>query len=238
MGLAGGYSDGRDIGVVFNYPNPGGAHALPMCGGVGAQYTPAAGWAQAIAYKQQGAGRRAGGRDRGGARRRCELRDRRILVRANNCDDTTLPLLIYIEDNGYGISVPSEYQTPGSDIAANLASFEGLTIFNGDGTDPDEAERLIGEAIGHVRTQARARVDAADRAAARGPQLPGHADLQVRSEDRGRMGARSAAQAQGPSPPDLRSATSNGRPRARGGVAGRGRARRSRGARRVLARDA
>ena len=53
MGLAGGYSDGRDIGVVFNYPNPGGAHALPMCGGVGAQYAPAAGWAQAIAYQQK-----------------------------------------------------------------------------------------------------------------------------------------------------------------------------------------
>ena len=35
MGREGGYSDGRDIGVVFNYPNPGGAHALPMCGGVG-----------------------------------------------------------------------------------------------------------------------------------------------------------------------------------------------------------
>lgn len=33
MGREGGYSDGRDIGVVFNYPNPGGAHALPMCGG-------------------------------------------------------------------------------------------------------------------------------------------------------------------------------------------------------------
>ena len=28
MGREGGYSDGRDIGVVFNYPNPGGAHAL------------------------------------------------------------------------------------------------------------------------------------------------------------------------------------------------------------------
>src|ERR1700741_323401 len=52
MGRVGGYSDGRDIGVVFNHPNPGGAHALPMCGGVGAQYTPAAGWAQAIKYKQ------------------------------------------------------------------------------------------------------------------------------------------------------------------------------------------
>ena len=36
-----------------------------------------------------------------------------------------LPLLIYVEDNGYGISVPSEYQTPGKDIAANLASFPG-----------------------------------------------------------------------------------------------------------------
>src|SRR5215216_5140021 len=51
MGLAGGYSDGRDIGAVFNYPNPGGAHALPMSGGVGAQYTPAVGWAQSITYK-------------------------------------------------------------------------------------------------------------------------------------------------------------------------------------------
>src|SRR3546814_16367703 len=50
MGRAGGYSDGRDIGVVFNYPNPNGAPALPMCGGVGAQYTPTAGWAQAIDY--------------------------------------------------------------------------------------------------------------------------------------------------------------------------------------------
>src|SRR5512132_4711372 len=53
MGLAGGYSDGRDIGVVFNYPNPGGAHALPMSGGVGAQYTPAAGWAQAVDYQNK-----------------------------------------------------------------------------------------------------------------------------------------------------------------------------------------
>ena len=90
MGLAGGYSDGRDIGVVFNYPNPGGAHALPMCGGVGAQYTPAAGWAQAIDYKHQGPGRRAGGRDLAGARRRCELRHRRILVGANYCHDATI----------------------------------------------------------------------------------------------------------------------------------------------------
>ena len=153
MGLAGGYSDGRDIGVVFNYPNPGGAHALPMCGGVGAQYTPAAGWAQAIAYKQKAL-------NEGPA-------DAISLVLGGDASCATggfwsaltiattqsLPLLIYIEDNGYGISVPSEYQTPGKDIAANLASFSGLTIFNGDGTDPAEASRLIREAIAHVRTK-------------------------------------------------------------------------------------
>ncbi len=151
MGLAGGYSDGRDIGVVFNYPNPGGAHALPMCGGVGAQYTPAAGWAQAIKYKRQ---MLAEGPE-----------DAIALVLGGDASAATggfwsaltiattqkLPLLIYIEDNGYGISVPSDYQTPGRDIAANLASFGGITIFNGDGTDPVSASKLVTEAVGYVR---------------------------------------------------------------------------------------
>jgi 2-oxoisovalerate dehydrogenase E1 component len=153
MGLAGGYSDGRDIGVVFNYPNPGGAHALPMCGGVGAQYTPAAGWAQAIAYKGKVLGE--------------EQSDAIALVLGGDASCATggfwsaltiattqqLPLLMYVEDNGYGISVPSEYQTPGKDIAANLASFSGLTIFNGDGTDPVAAARLVGQAVAHVRSK-------------------------------------------------------------------------------------
>ncbi len=50
-----------------------------------------------------------------------------------------LPMLFYIEDNGYGISVPSSFQTPGGNIAANLASFGGLEIISGDGTEPAEA---------------------------------------------------------------------------------------------------
>jgi 2-oxoisovalerate dehydrogenase E1 component len=153
MGLAGGYSDGRDIGVVFNYPNPSGAHALPMCGGVGAQYTPAAGWAQAIEYKNEVLGE---GPD-----------DAIAVVLGGDASCATggfwsaltiattqqLPLLMYVEDNGYGISVTSDYQTPGRDIAANLASFKGLTILNGDGTDPEEAARLVTEAVEHVRTK-------------------------------------------------------------------------------------
>jgi 2-oxoisovalerate dehydrogenase E1 component len=169
MGLAGGYSDGRDIGVVFNYPNLRGAHALPMSGGVGAQYTPAAGWAQAIAYKQKVLGDGS--------------EDSIALVLGGDASCATggfwsaltiattqqLPLLIYVEDNGYGISVPSDYQTPGKDIAANLASFAGLTIFNGDGTDPVEASGLIRDAVTHVRTK---RAPALLRLAV--PRLEGH----------------------------------------------------------------
>jgi len=151
MGHAGGYSDGRDIGVVFNYPNPDGAHALPMCGGVGAQYTPAAGWAQAIRYKQH-------------VLKEGEL-DSIALVLGGDASVATggfwsaltiattqqLPLLFYIEDNGYGISVPSRFQTPGGDIAANLASFSGLSIFDGDGTGPATVAMLVDQAVSHVR---------------------------------------------------------------------------------------
>ncbi|HEY5289147.1 MAG TPA: transketolase C-terminal domain-containing protein, partial [Caulobacteraceae bacterium] len=41
--------------------------------------------------------------------------------------------------------------TPGADIAANLASFAGLTILSGDGTDPAEAAALIETAVAGVR---------------------------------------------------------------------------------------
>ena len=53
LARAGSFSDGRDIGVVFNMPGSGGPTVLPACGGVGAQYTPAAGWAQAIRYRRE-----------------------------------------------------------------------------------------------------------------------------------------------------------------------------------------
>ena len=152
MAREGGYSGGRDIGSVFNFPNPEGASALPMCGGVGAQYTPTVGWAQAIDYYRsvlgdasyEGAIAVALGGD--------------ASVAANGfwsaltiATTQKLPMLFYIEDNGFGISVPSSFQTPGGDIAANLASWHGLEIFDGDGTDPVEAERLIDAAVGFVR---------------------------------------------------------------------------------------
>src|SRR5215469_7579788 len=53
LSRSGAFSGGSDIGVVFNRPGHGAATVLPACGGVGAQYTPAAGWAQAIRYRHE-----------------------------------------------------------------------------------------------------------------------------------------------------------------------------------------
>src|SRR5690606_39432104 len=95
-----------------------GACVLPACGGVGAQYTPAVGWAQAARYRSQVLGER-------------EWRDAIAVAHGGEASVAAngfwsaltiaatqrLPVLFFIEDNGYGISVKSEFQTPGGDIA-------------------------------------------------------------------------------------------------------------------------
>jgi 2-oxoisovalerate dehydrogenase E1 component len=152
LGRAGGFSDGRDIGVVGNLPSEAGPVALPMAGDVGSQYTPTAGWAQSIVY------------------RRDTLRDRAwdgaiAAVLGGEASAATngfwsaltiattlkLPMLFYIDDNGLGISVKSELQTPGANIAKNLASFTNLFVRDGDGCNPGEAAALLAECVDHVR---------------------------------------------------------------------------------------
>ena len=154
MGRTGGYSDGRDIGVVFNFPNPHGASALPMCGGVGAQYTPTAGWAQAIEYYRDvikdPAYDEAIAVVLGGDG---SVASNGFWAALTIATTQNLPMLFYIEDNGFGISVPSTFQTPGGNIAANLASWNGLEIFSGDGSDPAEAARLVESATAYVRDE-------------------------------------------------------------------------------------
>ncbi|MGD9810656.1 MAG: transketolase C-terminal domain-containing protein [Sphingobium sp.] len=152
MGRAGGYSDGRDIGAVFNFPNPNAASALPMCGGVGAQYTPTAGWAQAIEYYSKVM------KDPAYDRAMAVVLGGDGSVASNGfwsaltiATTQQLPMLFYIEDNGFGISVPSTFQTPGGNIAMNLASWQGLKIIAGDGTYPAESASLIDEATTYVR---------------------------------------------------------------------------------------
>ncbi len=155
MAKSGGYSDGRDIGVVCNYPNVErkGAMLLPMCGGVGAQYSPIAGWAQSIVYcrdelKDQSY-RGALGLSMGGD---SSMSTSGFWASLNISTTNNFPHLFYIEDNGYGISVPQTVQTPGGDQVANLAAYKNLKIICGDGTDPVEAPRLIKEAVNYVRS--------------------------------------------------------------------------------------
>jgi 2-oxoisovalerate dehydrogenase E1 component len=152
LGRSGGFSDGRDIGVVCNFPNRDGPIVLPMSGDVGSQYTPAAGWAQAIVYHRE------------------TLRDPSYSgcisvalggegsVATNGfwsaltmATTLKLPMLFYIEDNGLGISVRGAMQTPGGDIAKNLASFANLLVRDGDGTNPAETASVLRAAVDHVR---------------------------------------------------------------------------------------
>jgi 2-oxoisovalerate dehydrogenase E1 component len=152
LARAGSFSGGRDIGVVFNKPGWGGATVIPACGGVGAQYTPAAGWAQAICYRRDvlkdpfydSAIAVVHGGDASTA-------TNGFWAALNMATTLRLPMLFYIEDNGFGISVRSDLQTPGANIAENLASFKQLTILSGDGTDPAAAAQLTSDAVSRVR---------------------------------------------------------------------------------------
>jgi 2-oxoisovalerate dehydrogenase E1 component len=152
MGRSGGFSNGRDIGVVCNLPNVPGPVVLPMAGDVGSQYTPCAGWAQAIGYQRDVLGDAAYEGAIG-----CVLGGEASVATNGFWSALTiattlkLPMVFYIEDNGYGISVPSHLQTPGGNIAANLASFQNLLLRDGDGTDPVTAAALLGEAVAHAR---------------------------------------------------------------------------------------
>ena len=154
LARSGSFSDGRDIGVVFNMPSRGGATVLPSCGGVGAQYTPAAGWAQAIRFRREVLGEAAYSRSiavvLGGD---ASVATNGFWSALTIATTQRLPMLFYIEDNGYGISVSSQQQTPGGNIAANLRSFSGLTILEGDGTDPRAAADLTHGAVELVRDE-------------------------------------------------------------------------------------
>jgi 2-oxoisovalerate dehydrogenase E1 component len=161
MARSGGYSDGRDIGAVCNLPPRTGllaggesrrATVVPMAGEVGSGYTPCAGWAQAIVYRRD----QLGETDYSGAIVTCLGGEGSVATNGfwsalTIATTLKLPMLIFIEDNGYTLSVPADKQTPGSDIAKNLTSFTNLRTFDGDGTEPAEAADLIKQAVDYVR---------------------------------------------------------------------------------------
>lgn len=152
MAKQGGINDGRDVGVVYNMPRRHGATILPMAGDVGSQYTPGIGWCQATRYRVEVLGQK-------------ELQDSIAVIFGGDGSVATngfwsaltiattlkLPVLFFIEDNGYAISVKGPFQTPGADIAQNLASFQNLKIWSGSGINPAEAAALVSQAVHYVR---------------------------------------------------------------------------------------
>src|ERR687896_119888 len=153
LGRSGGFSDGRDIGVVCNLPARDGAVVLPMSGDVGSQYTPVAGWAQAITYHRDVLGDDSYSGSIGVALGgEGSVATNGFWSSLTMATTLRLPMLFYIEDNGLGISVRGDMQTPGGNIATNLASFGNLFVRDGDGTSPAEAARLLGEVVAHVRS--------------------------------------------------------------------------------------
>ncbi|MDZ7718468.1 MAG: transketolase C-terminal domain-containing protein [Balneolaceae bacterium] len=151
MAKSGGYSDGRDIGVVCNMPNKDGPLVLPLAGDVGSQYTPGAGYGQAIQFLSQTEEEKynqaisviCGGDG--------SVATNGFWSALTMATTLNLPVLFFIEDNGYGISVESRFQTPGGNIANNLYSFKNLKIYKGDGTNPEEASEIIQESTEYVR---------------------------------------------------------------------------------------
>jgi 2-oxoisovalerate dehydrogenase E1 component len=145
-------SGGRDVGVVFSMERRQRALVLPMAGDVGSQFTPAVGWAQAIRYRLE-------------VLKEKKLKDSIAVVFGGDGAVATngfwsaltisttlkLPLLFVVEDNNYAISVKSPHQTPGANIAANLASWANLQIWDGDGTKPAETAELVATAVNTVR---------------------------------------------------------------------------------------
>jgi 2-oxoisovalerate dehydrogenase E1 component len=167
LGKSTGRSGGRDIGVVHNLPpheskgasgSKGGITVLPSSGDVGSQFTPALGWAQAAVYRSEVMRETAWEGTCGvalsgdGA-----VATNGFWAALTAATTLNLPLLFLVEDNGFGISVPSLLQTPNGNIAANLKNFANLHILDGSGTNPEETALLVHEAVETVRKRTKGR---------------------------------------------------------------------------------
>ncbi len=74
----------------------------------------------------------------------------------SNAVNLKLPVVFLVEDNGYAISVPSEVQYPGGNVAALLKGYEphGLLILDDvDGCDPIASHAAMQAAVDHARSR-------------------------------------------------------------------------------------
>lgn len=147
-----GVSGGRDIGVVFNHKQPGGVTVLPASGDVGAQFTPAIGWAQAVKYRTETMGQD----EYAGAVALAHAGDGATATNGfwsavNVAAPAHLPYVMLIEDNKYALTVPWRYQAIAPSIADNLSSFQGIAIQSVEGGDIEALYNALHKAINSAR---------------------------------------------------------------------------------------
>ncbi len=151
---------GRDIGVVHNLTprsvDGRSTTVMPASGDVGAQFTPAAGWAQAIRYHAE-------------ERKDAEWKDSIAVCLSGDAAVATngfwsavtmattlmLPIIFLVEDNQFGISVRGTLQTPGGNIAKNMGAMRNLIIIDGDGADPDSTATSVAKAVEYCRKKSK-----------------------------------------------------------------------------------
>jgi 2-oxoisovalerate dehydrogenase E1 component len=165
-----GVSGGRDIGVVFNHRQPGGVTVLPASGDVGAQFTPAVGWAQSVQYRAES----MGDEEYGGAIALAHAGDGATATNGfwsaiNIAAPRKLPYVLLIEDNRYALSVPWRYQSLAQSVVENLQGFRGLNIQSVEGSDIPALYAALSSAIAAARSS-----EGAQMVHVRVPRLTGH----------------------------------------------------------------
>lgn len=158
------HSGGRQMPSHWGIPR---LNILPRSSATGMQYTQAAGLAEASLYYEQHPGALAQAQKAPlGSNVRHEADE---IVYVSGGDGSTsegeffeglnaaclkkLPVLFLIEDNGWAISVPVKFQTPGGSISKLVAGYSDLHLEECDGSDPLASYAVLRRAADHCRTR-------------------------------------------------------------------------------------
>lgn len=71
----------------------------------------------------------------------------------NGASREKLPVIFVIQNNGYGISVPSYEQTANEIVTRNFQGFKNLGLFECDGTDFIDSMNTLNKAVNYIKTK-------------------------------------------------------------------------------------
>ncbi len=135
------FSGGRQMAEHFSIPE---LNVLPLCSSVGSQLLPAVGVALAIQRRKQDAYVYAsigeGGTSQGAWHEALNWAAR-----------AKAPVLFFVQDNRYAISVPRTEQTAGGSVYKIVQGYENLARAHVDGTDFFKAYAVLKAAIERIR---------------------------------------------------------------------------------------